>query len=196
MTRSQPRFPRRLASWWRVFAYSRRLTVALALVAAGTMLTIAVDEVLLPVNVRAIPTGYLLAGAYGVATATLGQRSLAAYERFAPPSRQVLLEVATLCAAGLLLLVARVLMGPVPGVAAATAFGALGLFAAQVFPGLAEVAVATFAVLFLFLLGGTGGDVVAEVAMRTDVSGTFSVAFLVCRYVHLARHRSRPHGDA
>jgi hypothetical protein len=178
----------------RVFAYSRRLTVAAILVAAGTSLTIAIDEVLLPIGMRAIPTGYLLAGAYGDAAATLGQRTLAAYERLAPRSRQVALEVATVGVMGALLVVARALTGPVPGVTAAMAFGGLGLLAAQVIPAYAEIAVATFAVLFLYLLGTRGGDAVAEFAMRTDISGLLALTFLAGRYGHLFA-RVRPVAD-
>ena len=192
MTLSQQRFPPRLASWWRVFASSRRLTVATALVAAGTMLTVAIDEVLLPVGMHAIPTGYLLAGAYGIAAATLGQRTLAAFERLATPSRQMALEAATLGVLGALLAVARALTGDVPGLTAAMAFGGLGLLAAQVVPAYAEMAVATFAVLFLYLLGARGGEVVARFAMRTDVNGLLALAFLVCRYAHLFARRARP----
>ncbi|GAB3063688.1 hypothetical protein GCM10027053_27940 [Intrasporangium mesophilum] len=195
MTLSQQRFPPRLASWWRVFAYSRRLTVAAALVAAGTMLTVAIDEVLLPIGMHAIPTGYVLAGAYGIAAATSGQRTLAAYERLAPLSRQVALEAATLGVTGALLVVACAVTGDAPGLTAAMAFGGLGLLAAQVVPAYAEMAVATFAVLFLYLLGARGGDVVAAFARRADVSIALALAFLVCRYAHLLTRRARPVSD-
>jgi hypothetical protein len=192
MTPSQQRFLPRLASWWRVFAYTRRLTVAAALVAAGTMFTVAIEEVLLPISVRAIPTGFLFAASFGLAAATLGQHTLAAYERLGWPSRQVALEVATLSVTGALLLVARIVTGPVPGLTAAMAFGGLGLLAAQLVPTYAEVVVATFGVLLLFVLGTRNGEGVAGLAMRTDLNAALALVFLGCRYAHLFGRRGRP----
>ena len=196
MTRSQPPSPPPLVSWAAVYAHARRLPLAIGLVGIGSLLAIALDEVLLPISLRSIPTGYVLAAVVAVAAAVLGRSTLVAFERLSRASTRMTLELVTLAVTGALLACARLVTGPVAGLPAVVAFAAFGLLVAEVLPALAEVVVATVATLFLFLAGGNLALAIDDLAARWDVSLALSGVFVVCRVVHLTLFGRRPPGSA
>ena len=158
---------------------------------AGTALALAIDEVVLPISLRSIPTGYLLAGVFSIATASLGQRTLAMYERLADLRTLLTLEAVTVGVAAVLLLGSRLVAGPVTGLPSAVTFGALGLLAGHLLASLAEVVVASVAIVFLFLAGGTLASSVDDLASHWAANLTLCGLMLAARIAHLVAFRGR-----